>query len=419
MSPIPEPEGRFTFRYRRRKERLQRLKGWKKTALALSITLLAGAFPSAGDNLSITEPLVASATTSTWQEINKAEQEKKELEDKKNQNEDELNGLKGAQSNLKKELNNLNTQLSEVVANLEDLEQQIRDKEQEIADTQAALEEARATEEWQYECMVIRVREMYERREDSYVNALLKEGTLSDVLNAAEYMEKVAAYERRMMDRYTENRELIEAEEARLQQEKIELDNLKVQAEAEKNKVSGLISQTSNSIDKYGNEIAEAEQKALEYEAEIKKQEENLEYLRKKLAEEIAMSQAAANAAWRDISEVTFAEGDRYLLANLIYCEAGGEPYEGQLAVGSVVINRVLSSKYPDSVVGVIYQNKQFSPVASGRLELALAVNKATAKCYQAADEAMSGVTNVGTCVYFRTPIEGLNGINIGGHVFY
>ena len=40
-------------------------------------------------------------------------------------------------------------------------------------------------------------------------------------------------------------------------------------------------------------------------------------------------------------------------------------------------------------------------------------------RCYQAADEAMSGVTNVGNCVYFRTPVEGLTGINIGGHVFY
>ena len=395
------------------------MKVCKKTALALTITLLVGGFSSAGDNFPLTEPLTAHATTSTWQQINEAEQEKKELENKKNQNEDELNDLKGAQSNLKKELNNLNTQLSTVVANLEDLEQQIRDKEQEIAETQAALEEAKATESWQYDCMVIRVREMYERREDSYANALLKEGTLSDILNAADYIERVAAYERKMMDQYTENRELIEAEEAKLKQEKIDLDNLKVQAEAEKNKVSGLISQTSNSISKYGNEIAEAEQRALEYEAEIKKKEEDLEYLRKKLAEEIAMSQAAANAAWRDISEVTFAEGDRYLLANLIYCEAGGEPYAGQLAVGSVVINRVLSSKYPDSVVGVIYQNKQFSPVASGRLDLALAVNKATASCYKAADEAMSGVTNVGTCVYFRTPIEGLSGINIGGHVFY
>ena len=141
--------------------------------------------------------------------------------------------------------------------------------------------------------------------------------------------------------------------------------------------------------------------------------------LQAKLAEEIRMSQLAAQSAWRDISEVTFADGDRYLLANLIYCEAGGEPYAGKLAVGAVVINRVLSSVYPNTVVGVIYQNRQFSPVASGRLALALAEGRATPACYQAADEAMSGTTNVGECVYFRTPIDGLTGINIGGHVFY
>ena len=116
---------------------------------------------------------------------------------------------------------------------------------------------------------------------------------------------------------------------------------------------------------------------------------------------------------------MTFAEGDRKLLANLIYCEAGGEPYAGQVAVGAVVINRVLSSKFPDTVVGVIYQSKQFSPVGSGRLEIALTADLATPKCYQAADEAMSGATNVGTCLFFRTPIPGLTGINIGGHVFY
>ncbi|MBP3825224.1 MAG: cell wall hydrolase, partial [Butyrivibrio sp.] len=108
-----------------------------------------------------------------------------------------------------------------------------------------------------------------------------------------------------------------------------------------------------------------------------------------------------------------------YLLANLIYCEAGSEPYDGMLAVGAVVINRVLSSVYPDTVVGVIYQNKQFSPASSGRLALALADGKATAACYQAADEAMKGYSNVGNCVYFRTPVPGLSGINIGGHVFY
>ena len=116
---------------------------------------------------------------------------------------------------------------------------------------------------------------------------------------------------------------------------------------------------------------------------------------------------------------MTFAEGDRKLLANIIYCEAGGESDEGKLAVGAVVINRVLSSKYPDSVVGVIYQPYQFSPVRSGRLELALSVDRATPSCYKAADEAMAGKTNVGQCLYFRTPIDGLTGIRIGGHIFY
>ena len=141
--------------------------------------------------------------------------------------------------------------------------------------------------------------------------------------------------------------------------------------------------------------------------------------MKKQYEEELAMSRLAQASAKRDISQVTFAEGDRKLLANLIYCEAGAEPYEGKVAVGAVVINRLLSSVYPDTVTGVIYQNRQFSPVGSGRLALALAEDRATAACYQAADEAMSGVSNVGNCVYFRTPIEGLTGLSIGGHIFY
>lgn len=395
------------------------MKAWKKTAVLVTIVLLAGVFKYAGADETAPGVLVVSATSSTQQQIDEAERRKKELEQEKSQNEDELEGLKDEQSDLQNELNTLNTQLTEVVEHLEDLEQQIRDKEEEISETQAALEEAKATEEWQYECMVTRVRYMYERKEDSFLAALIQESSLADILNTADYIERVAAYDRKKMDEYKENRAFIESEEARLQAEKVELDNLKVQAEAERSKVSGLISQTSKSIAQYADQIEEAEQKAREYEEELKKEEENLEYLKKKLAEEIALSQAAANATWRDISEITFTESDRYLLANLIYCEAGGEPYAGKLAVGSVVINRVLSSKFPDTVVGVIYQSKQFSPVASGRLDLALAANKATQECYQAADEAMSGVTNVGTCVFFRTPIEGLTGISIGGHIFY
>lgn len=387
------------------------MKRLQKTAVLLTAVILAGAFSS--------EDIKVEATSSTWQQIQKEQEEKNNLQNQLNEENDNLENLKGEQNSLKGQLNNLNGQLTEVSNNLSDLEQQIADKEQEIADTQASLEEAKATEAWQYECMVIRVRDMYERNETSYINALLNAQSFDKLLNAADFFERIAAYDQKKLQEFEENRKLIEEEEARLQAEKTELDSLKVAAEAEKSKVSGLISQTSNSIAKYAGDISEAEQRALAYEQEIKQKEENLETLRKKLAEEIAMSQKAANATWRTFRISPLKRETRYLLANLIYCEAGGEPYDGQLAVASVVINRVRSSVYPNTVVGVIYQNKQFSPVASGRLELALATNKATSRCYQAADEAMSGVTNVGNCVYFRTPVEGLTGINIGGHVFY
>lgn len=404
------------------------MRGWKKTAVLMTAVMIAGIFSADSEGISgmgfvgkefFPGTLVVSATSSTQQKIDEAEENLKELTGQRDEQEEELEELQGEQKGLQRELNNLNAQLNQVIANLESLEQQIRDKEQEIVDTQAALEEAKATEEWQYECMVDRARALYEMKEESYLNALLKENSIAGILNAADYIEKVAAYERKKMDEYRATRIYIEEQEARLQDEKNELDILKNQTEEEKEKVSGLISGTANAIANYGDQIADAEQKARELEAKIKQEEENLEDLKKKLEAEMALSRAAANAAWRDISEVTFSDGDRKLLANLIYCEAGGEPYEGQVAVGSVVINRVLSAKFPNTVLGVIYQNKQFSPVASGRLALALEADKATDACYRAADEAMSGVTNVGNCVFFRTPIPGLTGISIGGHIFY
>lgn len=364
-------------------------------------------------------PSIAYASSTTREEIDRTEREKDGLESELEETQNNLDKLEGQRASLKKELDYLNSQLQAVVANLEELEAQIRTKEQEIADTQATLEAAKEKERWQYDSMVAIVRCMYERPEDTYLTALLTAGSLAEMLSRADNIERVVAYEQKMLQEYKENRILIEEQEARLQMEKTELESLQAKAEEEKNKVTELIDQTSRSIAKYGSQISAEEQKALEYEAEIKKKEEDLEYLKKKLAQEIALSQAAANGIWRDISEVSFAEGDRKLLANLIYCEAGGEPYEGQIAVGSVVINRVLSSKFPDTVVGVIYQNRQFSPVASGRLALALTSDMATERCYQAADAAMSGISNVGNCVFFRTPIEGLTGISIGGHIFY
>lgn len=106
------------------------------------------------------------------------------------------------------------------------------------------------------------------------------------------------------------------------------------------------------------------------------------------------------------------------LLAALIQCEAGGEPYEGQVAVGAVVMNRVRSGAYPDSIHGVIYASGQFTPAMSGKVNRVYESGRIKESCIRAAEEAISGVSNVGNLTHFRR-VNGREGLVIGNHVFY
>lgn len=369
--------------------------------------------------VTVTQPTVPVRAETTLEKLQKAKEEKEKTEAAKGSTEKQKESLQITQNSLLGKLGALNDDLEVVSNNLADLERQIDVKEQEIAQTQEALAEAISTEESQYESMKQRIRFMYERGNQTYLDMLLSATGFGDLLNKGEYIEELTRYDREMLIQFQETRAYVEEVEAQLKVELEDLNTLQAEAKAEQEKVSQLVKQTANSVAAYGDQIEDAEATIDALDNMLSEQEEDIAALQKQYEEELALSRLAAQSAWRDISEVTFAEGDRHLLANLIYCEAGGEPYVGQVAVGAVVVNRMLSSRYPDTMVGVIYQRKQFSPVGNGRLALALANNKATASCYQAADEAMKGITNVGHCLYFRTPIPGLTGTRIGGHIFY
>lgn len=120
-------------------------------------------------------------------------------------------------------------------------------------------------------------------------------------------------------------------------------------------------------------------------------------------------------------------ETDLYWLSRIIHAESQGEPYNGKVAVGSVILNRVASSSFPNTVKGVIfeyYQNiPQFSPVAEGTI-----YNTPSEESIKAAKEALSGKKPVGNATYFFNPkkSEGKWIVNnktyvtkIGEHVFY
>ena len=125
-------------------------------------------------------------------------------------------------------------------------------------------------------------------------------------------------------------------------------------------------------------------------------------------AERIAREKAEAAAAQQ--------AAEKELLASLIFCEAGNQPYEGQVAVGAVVMNRIKSSSYPDTMEEVIYQSGQFSPAMSGWLDRVRANQGYTEVAMQAAEDALAGSNPIGDCLYFSV---GGYGTRIGDHLFH
>ena len=127
----------------------------------------------------------------------------------------------------------------------------------------------------------------------------------------------------------------------------------------------------------------------------------------KEKVEEEKEKEAAAKAEF---------ERQKRLLAALIFCEAGNQPYEGKVAVGAVVMNRIASSKYPNNIDAVIYQKGQFGPARNGKVDRVLSSGSYTDSCLQAAEDALNGVDPVEGCLYFGC---GNKGIKIGAHYFH
>ena len=97
---------------------------------------------------------------------------------------------------------------------------------------------------------------------------------------------------------------------------------------------------------------------------------------------------------------------DLQLMARAINGEARGEPYEGQVAVGAVILNRVKSSQFPNTIAGVIYQSGAFTAVADGQINAPIDENSTV---YKAAQDAMNGWDPTGGCIYYFNPATATN----------
>lgn len=356
--------------------------------------------------------------SSTYGQLQEAQNDKEEAEEGIDNTQEDLDDLNQERADLQTYLNQLNSELNQASGELANIESLIQEKEERIAQTQIDLEQAKEDAAAQYEAMKERIKFMYERGESAYLELFFSAASFGDFLSKAEYVEKLTEYDRNMLQQYMDLQERISKDEQSLQDEMAALSALRDDAANKQAEVSDMVADTSANMAEYEDLISEKEKELLEYERRLEQSENDIVALQAKLEEEFKLTQQAASAGFTDLSDITFAAGDIDLLAAIIECEAGGEPYVGKVAVGNVVMNRVKSGVFPNTVIEVIYQNRQFSPVGSGRFAIVLA-RGANEECYQAAQDAMAGAAPVGNCLFFRTPIPGLTGTQIGGHIFY
>lgn len=356
----------------------------------------------------------------TQQDIDDAKNEIDRLQQQKDEAQEQVNDISGKKDDIEEDLNSLNKDLQSIVSSMNELEADIAAKEEEIDAAQDELAEAELRCERQYEDMKVRIQFMYENSSTSAWQALFESASIREFLNRTEYISQINAYDRQKLTEFEETQQEVADKKAALEEDMDELVAMQEEMRQNQNRVNSLISTAQTNLAQANEDLANAKEDVGELEDKLAKMiayEQQLE--EQKAREDAARLEAIKQQEQEDTSGVVYvpADSDVYLLGAIIQCESDGEPYEGKLAVGSVVLNRVKSSYFPNTISGVIYQSGQFSPVASGRLahRLEAGVNNA---CLQAAQEVLNGNVTL-SCLYFRRNNGIIQGTVIGNHVFY
>ena len=202
----------------------------------------------------------------------------------------DLNASQNRLASLRSDLNAYVTELdAELVVmqnNIAALNEQILAKEYEISRTEAELEAAEETEAIQHDAMIVRMRLMYEQGDKSMIDMLFSARSLRDLLNSADYIEKVVQYDRSLWEEYKANVEYISLCKEQLDLQKEILDEAKAAAEQEEQNQETLINEKNAEIDSYNLQINATQAEIDAYQAEIAARDAEIEALTKAIEEE-------------------------------------------------------------------------------------------------------------------------------------
>lgn len=321
--------------------------------------------------------------------------------------EESVDSLEQDASALEQELDGLNEEAKALARELSTTLAEMETLSQELRETKEALAKAKGKEQVQYETMKKRVRYMYENDPDGLLDVLFSARGMADFLNRMTFMAAISDYDNAALEELVATRESIAKKEQALLEKQAKLATLQEELAEKESLLYGQITMASDKLASYQNKIAIARANA---------EAANNQDTTPIVPEPESPTPKPEPEKKDPVDNVT--ASDVELLAALIECEAGSTHYEGMLAVGSVVVNRMRSAYYPDTLRGVIYQSGQFPPATNGLVDNVLKRGIKNS-CKQAAEDALAGKNNVGNCLSFRASSSGHAGTIIGSNVFF
>ncbi len=253
---------------------------------------------------SMAQSVKAASISDLEREREELERQREEAQRQQDEQRRQLSGISGQISSLEGnadevagEIEEMDAALVETIASVEIIEEEIEEKEEQIEITTQEYEQAKATEEAQYEAMKLRIRFMYEKGDATYLQLILESHSIGEMMNKADYISQLYEYDRKMLQAYQEAREATLAIKEQLEDERSELEAQQHELEEEKESLEIMLAEKQRVYDNYEVQIAQARQEAAIYKANIKKQTDNIRKL-----------QAAASAKESEIEAAKRAE---------------------------------------------------------------------------------------------------------------
>lgn len=248
----------------------------------------------------VVEPVWATTISDLEDQKRQLEEEKRRAAEQKEREQqryenasDVVDSIQSDVDEVAGEIDEIDAALVETIASVELIEEEITGKEEQIEETTRELEQAQAVEQEQYEAMKLRIKFMYEKGDTTYLQLLLESQGFSDMVNKAEYIEKLYDYDRKKLQEYEQARQAVEQLKERLEEEMSELEAQQHELEEEKESLEIMLAERQEVYDNYEVQLAQARQEAAVYKANIKKQNDEI----KRLETEAAKTQSQIDAA--------------------------------------------------------------------------------------------------------------------------